>query len=153
MAGQSNDAIIIDMLKSATYDNTPIMTYDFTKAKVIKVYDGDTFWIAAVIENKIYRFSVRLFGCDCSEIKGGTEESKLHAQKAKEFVKNAILNKIIDIEVLNGKKYDGKLITEKYGRLIAKIKYYDNQNNKLDLTEELLKNNLAYAYFGGTKQS
>jgi hypothetical protein len=139
-----------DLLNS-TFKNTPLPTYDFKYAKVIKVYDGDTFWIAAENDNKIIKYPVRLYGCDCSEIKGGSEESKLKAQKAKEFVVNVLLDKIVKIEILNGKKYEGKIIKEKYGRLIAKVSYFDNEWR--DLTEALISQNLAYAYHGGTKQT
>ena len=50
------------------------------KADVIaKVYDGDTFTLAGHLPyegSPLYRFSVRLNGIDCAEIKGKTEEEK-----------------------------------------------------------------------------
>lgn len=137
-------------LSNYFYENTPLPTYEFNYAKVVKVYDGDTFWIVADNHGKIFKYPVRLFGCDCAEIRGGNEESKAKAQQAKKFVSDMLLNKIVKIEVLNGRKIDGKIINEKYGRLIAKVEFLKD-DKFCDLTTELLNQNLAYTYHGGTK--
>lgn len=137
----------IALLADATYENTPEPTYDFTVAKVIRVYDGDTFWVAVKYAGKRSRFKVRLYGVDCPEIKGGTEKTKLAAQKAKKYVADRILRKFVAIEVLNNKIINGKKIQEKYGRLLSKI-YVDG----CDLALELIDRGLAKPYFGGTKE-
>ncbi len=133
-------------LELATYETTEQPDYRFTKAKVIKVYDGDTFWIAAWYNNEITRFCVRLYGIDCPEIRGGTEETKRAAQESKQFIIDHLYGRTVDIEVLNNRKVGGKKITEKYGRLLAKIRY-----DGKDLAEEMIRLSLGKPYFGGHK--
>jgi endonuclease YncB( thermonuclease family) len=143
-------------LADATYDNTPMEVYHFTQAKVVQIYDGDTFWIVAWHNGELTRFSVRLFGVDCSEMKKGTEESRAKAQAATMYVTNRILNKIIKIQVLNNTRYDviksakskGRIMHEKFGRLLS-IVTIDGSN----LAEELIERGLAYRYYGGKKRS
>lgn len=46
------------------------------EGKVLKVYDGDTITIASKIEDKFYKFSVRIRGVDCPEFRGDNETEK-----------------------------------------------------------------------------
>lgn len=133
------DDIKIYQLSKVRFEEVGEPKYLFTKAKVIKVYDGDTFWIAAWQGNEIVRYKVRLYGVDCPEIRGGTEESKRKAQESKEYVVKQALGKIVDITVLNN-------IKDKYGRLLAKIRI-----NGVDLTYDLITKGLGVPYFGGKK--
>ena len=135
------------VLNSLTKKDITDVTYDFTRAKVIDVYDGDTITIAALYDGLYRRFTVRLYGVDCAEIRGGTNESKQQAQNAKRFVENAILNKVVEVNVLNNKIYQGKKIHEKYGRLLAIISTPDGR----DLAGMLLAAGLAMEYYGDKK--
>lgn len=129
-----------EQLRYVTYDEVDDETYDFTEAKVLKVYDGDTFWIAAWHRDRITRFKVRLYGINCDEVRGKsrtTEEIK-RADEAKKYVSDKLLNQIIRIEVLNGRVINGRRITEKYGRLLAKVYIED-----VDIAHELVKIGLA----------
>jgi len=137
---------LLENLNKCNIDNTKLITYDFTKAKVLKVYDGDTFTIAGFYNGDFCKFNVRLYGVNCEEIKGGTPETKKKAQDAKKFVEDMILNKIIDIDILNNKIVDNKRLTEKYGRLLCNVKINGN-----DLANALLNADLAKPYFGGHK--
>ncbi len=74
-------------------------------AKVIKVYDGDTFTVEAYpwpgLEAKA---SVRIDGVDSPEILGKCEEEKQKAIEAHEFVKGLILGEVVQLEnVKHGK--------------------------------------------------
>ena len=143
------DAIKLKQLEEVTLDTADELVYRFTKAKVLKVYDGDTITIAAHCNGQIVKFSVRIYGIDCDEMKGGTEQTKHNARLAKQLVESKILNKIVDIEVLNGKSLDGKhVIREKFGRLLANIKI-DGQ----DVANMLLEAGLARKYDGGRKDN
>lgn len=132
----------------ATYDNTKDQIYTFTKAKVIKIYDGDTFWIAAEHNGEIVKFQVRLYGVDCAEIKSSEKKERDLAKQAKDYVVSKILDRIVDINVLNNKMLNGKKIREKYGRLLARIKV-----DGVDLSEEMIRLSYARSYLGGHKDS
>lgn len=136
----------LEQLKACTLANTSPSIYKFKKAKVIKVYDGDTLTIAAWYDNTFQQFQVRIYGIDCDEIRGGTDETKHNAQLAKTFAENLLLNEIVDINVLNNTILHGKKQTEKFGRLLAEICI-----NGVSLATELLNVGLARKYTGGTK--
>lgn len=111
------------------------------KGVVIKVYDGDTITIASKLpyyNSPLYRFSVRLKGIDCPEIKGKDEYEKKCAQLAKQEVSNLVLNQIVTLKNIQ---------TEKYGRILADV-YIDHL---LHLNAYLLEKRLAVVYDGGTK--
>lgn len=110
------------------------------KGIVIKVYDGDTITIASKLpypSSPLYRFSVRLNGIDCPEIKGKDENEKKCAQIAKQEMIDIVLNKRITLKNMN---------TEKYGRILADV-YMDN----LHVNKYMLEKRLAVVYDGGTK--
>jgi len=129
---------IDDELSKATFKNTPKFVPEFKKGFVIKVFDGDSVTIGAELQKKIYKFSVRLARIDCPELKGcQNNNEKICAKVARDRLKELILNKMVKIDV--------KCI-EKYGRLLAEI-YIDNIN----ISDYLLKENLAIKYDGGSK--
>ena len=108
---------------------------------VIKVYDGDTITIASKLpypDSPLYRFSVRLNGIDCPEIKGKDKYEKECAQIAKQEITDLVLNKVVLLKNVG---------TEKYGRILADV-YIDN----IHLNDYLLKKRLAVSYDGGTKK-
>ena len=113
-------------LTKATYKNTTEPIYNFTKAKVIKVYDGDTFWIAANNNDDIFRYKVRLFGIDCPELR----DKDPIAFAARDYVEDKLLDKIVDVDILTNRKVNNRLQKEKYGRLLAIVKYKGVNINK-----------------------
>ena len=111
-----------------------------TSGRVIKVYDGDTITIVTKLPYKkspLYKFSVRLSGIDCPEIKGENDDEKQCAQLAKKELEDRILNKQIILK---------NLATEKYGRILADV-YLDD----LHLNKHMLDKRLAVCYDGGKK--
>jgi endonuclease YncB( thermonuclease family) len=112
------------------------------KGIVIKVYDGDTITIASKLpypSSPLYRFSVRLNGIDCPEIKGKDENEKQCAQIAKQEMSDLILDKIVSLKNVQ---------TEKYGRILA-----DVYIGELHVNKHLIEKRLAISYDGGTKIS
>ena len=92
-----------------------------TSGFVVKVYDGDTITIISKLpyeESSFYKFSVRLNGIDCPEIKGETLQEKQCAQLARDELSKLILNKEIILKNLK---------TEKYGRISASESIYAGQ--------------------------
>jgi endonuclease YncB( thermonuclease family) len=130
----------LPILQNIEYKDTVKYIPTVTSGKVIKVYDGDTITIASQIDASnptIYRFSVRLHGIDSPEIKGKTENEKLLAKQSRDALHDLIYNKMVILENVN---------TEKYGRLLADVKYGDIHVNKW-----MLDNNYAVSYDGGKK--
>jgi endonuclease YncB( thermonuclease family) len=142
-----------ELLHKSTYANTPefnLNEYKIVAGKVVKVYDGDTFWLAVIIDGKPCRFKCRLYGVDCPELRS-FGETKLLAQAAKKFTEEFCLGKIVNVEILNGKTLiennKKHKIVEKYGRLVVRIRINDHVGGR-DLTEELIRAGYATPYFG-----
>jgi len=110
------------------------------KGICIKVYDGDTITIASKLpypNSPLYRFSVRLNGIDCPEIKGKDQDEKECAQLAKKEMTELVLNKVVTLKNCQ---------TEKYGRILA-----DVYMNDMHLNNHMIAKRLAVYYNGGTK--
>lgn len=124
------------------WEDTSVFTFPIEGGRVIKVYDGDTITIASKLPIKkspIYRFSVRLNGIDSPEMKGSniTDDEKIAAQEAKDFVTKLVLNKYVQLKNIQN---------EKYGRILADVYIGDIHLNQL-----LIKERHAVVYNGGTK--
>ena len=126
--------------KNIDYRDTIPFVPPVEKGVVIKVYDGDTITIASKLpypDSKLYRFSVRLNGIDCPEIKGKDENEKQCAQIAKQEMSVLVLNKVVTLKNVD---------TEKYGRILADVYIGDLHVNK-----HMIEKRLAVTYDGGTK--
>lgn len=142
---KEKEFLIIENNINITWENTIPFIPPIEKGIVIKVYDGDTITIASKLpydNSPLYRFSVRLNGIDCPEIKGKTEEEKLCAEIAKNELSNLILNKIV---ILKNKK------TEKYGRILADV-YIEINKRNIHINQYMLDQKLAVIYDGKTKK-
>lgn len=83
--------------------------------------------------------AVRVKGIDSAEIRGKTECEKQAARTSRRLVENLLKN-AKRIDLANVEK-------EKYGRILADV-IFDGR----DLKEVLIKNGMAYPYFGATKK-
>tara|TARA_Y100000994_G_C15634427_1_gene418483 strand:+ start:323 stop:796 length:474 start_codon:yes stop_codon:yes gene_type:complete len=117
---------------------------NITEGRVIKCYDGDTITVAAYPyqESELYKFSVRLNGIDCPEIKSKQHTEKQCALLAKVTLENKILNKMIILENVK---------TEKYGRLLADIYLKDEPTTSIGIW--MMEQKLAVKYDGKKKIS
>tara|TARA_Y100000389_G_scaffold199598_1_gene238309 strand:- start:958 stop:1422 length:465 start_codon:yes stop_codon:yes gene_type:complete len=122
--------------------NLPKYIPQVTKGRVVNVYDGDTLTLAARLpnDNTIYKFSVRLRGLDCPEVRTNDKSEKLIAMKARNYVSSKVLGEMVTLFNVD---------LDKYGRLLAGVLY----NEQKDLAEELISERLAVKYDGGTKIS
>ena len=122
--------------------NLPKYIPQVTKGRVVNVYDGDTLTLAARLpnDNTIYKFSVRLRGLDCPEVRTNDKSEKLIALKARNYVSSKVLGEMVTLFNVD---------LDKYGRLLAGVLY----NEQKDLAEELISERLAVKYDGGTKIS
>ena len=78
------------------------------KGIVVKVYDGDTITIVSKLpypDSPLYRFSVRLNGIDCPEIKGKDKNEKECAQLAKQEMTELVFNKVVTLKNVDTEKF------------------------------------------------
>lgn len=130
-------------LKDITWKDTKPFVAPVEEAYVIKVYDGDTITVATVFswDPKVaYRFSVRILGIDTPEKRTKDEDEKYVAGVAQKFVADKILNTFVTLQNVS---------TDKYGRLLANVFTESGES----IGDELIKNNLAVTYDGGTKKT
>lgn len=120
-----------------------ITAQNFEDVKVVSVYDGDTFKVNLPCKDDIFckAISVRVNGIDTPEIKGKTSCEKQKAKEAQLLTKS-ILNK--GPVILENCKRD------KYFRILCDVSVLGS-NQGYNLSEELLKANLAVEYYGETK--
>ncbi len=123
----------------------PVLSQDFKNVKYISNYDGDTikFDLGDNLPEIFRYIPLRLYGIDTPEIKSKCTQEKISAQKAKKFVADELTN-ADTINLTNCK-------SDKYFRINCCVEYYI-LNEKKDLTDQLLKNNFGYKYYGGKKQ-
>ena len=127
-------------MDSITYKDTIPFVPPLSEGKVIKVYDGDTITIASKLpfdQSPYYRFSVRLKGIDCPEIKTKNTEEKQCAILIRDLLKDLLMDKIVTLKEVE---------LEKYGRILAVV-YLDEVN----LSDLLCEKHMAVKYDGGTK--
>jgi len=139
------------LYKNVNLENTKLWSLKGKKMwiKVLKVYDGDTIWIAIKINRSIYKLSARLYGIDTPEMKPlknkiNRDIEIKNAKKAKEFLSNLVLNKVILIEC-------GKW--DKYGRLLITL-FLKNGicSPDININKLMISKGHAKEYFGGTKK-
>ena len=131
-----------EYLNTITYKDTIPYIPNITHGKVIKVYDGDTITIACKMphdNSPIYRFSVRINGIDCPEMKTNNKTEKECAIIAKTTVSELVLHEIVHLQNVK---------LEKYGRILA-----DVFTNDISIGDMLCECNMAVKYDGGTKVS
>lgn len=122
----------------------------FDSVELVSCYDGDTcfFNIPNVHPLLGRRIGVRLRGVDTPEIRGKCDREKALAIKARDFVFKLLSNsKIISIK----KGVEIRLENtdrDKYFRILAHI-----TADGVNLSEILLKNDLAVSYKGGHKMN
>ena len=111
------------------------------KCNITRVVDGDT--VDAEIDcgfDIIFKSRIRLYGIDTPESRTRDLDEKARGKLASQFIKN----KIAKAELVKVKtKLDKK---GKFGRVLGSIIADDE-----DLNESMVKNYLAVAYFGQSK--
>ena len=122
--------------------NTPVFTLNkyTTRAKVVRVYDGDTIHVVFEYFGNFYRWNCRIAHVDTPELRTKNSEEKKFGYIVKQKVEELLLNKIVMIHCLE---------FDKYGRLLIEAMLPDSTEK---LHEWLISNNYAKPYEGGTKE-
>lgn len=149
----------LERLKAATKDNTIIFNIDSSlKAKIIDVYDGDTFTAAVVLPlNNVFPgtqcsncnntslfsypigFKCRLSGIDTPELRTKNAHEKILGYMARDKVRQLVLNKMVTLQTWG---------FDKYGRLL--VTAFEETAGDIGLC--LIGSKLAVEYDGGTKK-
>lgn len=142
----SNARCIFKNVIPKTIDDKTIPKYipQISEGRVVNVYDGDTIHIVGFVINnpQLFKFSVRLNGIDCPEMKSGKSlDSTEHeiAVLAQQYISNIVCGNIVNLKNVS---------LDKYGRLLADVYYKD-----LHLNKELVNKRLAVCYDGKAKTS
>lgn len=122
----------------ATYADTPEYSLKGlkTRCKPLKIYDGDTLWIALFIEKKLRKMRVRMFGYDSAEMHGDTHDIAVQAQQH--------LKQLLSVEPLVDAEF---FEFDKYGRPLVKL-YVNNQC----VNDQMIKSGFGKVYYGQTKE-
>ena len=114
---------------------------NFRCVKFVKNYDADTITVNIPDVHPLIgdHISVRVKGVDTPEVRGKLPCEKDAARISRNLVENLLKNAKV-INLINVEK-------DKYFRILADVEY-----DGLLLKDILLKNKLAYEYFGETKQ-
>lgn len=111
-------------------------------AKVVHIYDGDTFYITVPEWPDICgkRMPVRIYGIDCPELKTNNPKEHELGIKAKDFVTQLIKQNDDTVTLSNMRR-------DKYFRILCDVKV-----GNTDLSSALIKEKLARKYDGGKKE-
>ena len=115
------------------------MVYEYN-ATVLDVYDGDTITLLIDVGFNIHlKQKCRLYGIDTPELRTKNKKEKELAIKARDYLKELILNKKVKIKTYKD---------DKYGRMLADI-YLDDIYVNMNLIEK----GYAVSYLGAKKTS
>ena len=138
---EKNDTITENTIsKKIQWSDTLQFVPSINTGIVIKVYDGESFTLAGRLpynESALYRFSVRLNGIDCPEIKGKTEEEKICATRARQELEKLIMGNVVILKNIKN---------EKYGRILADVFI-----GELHVNQYMIDKGLAIEYDGSSK--
>lgn len=123
-------------LEGATYAGTKEFVPRPRIGKVVRVYDGDTVWIAS---SSSERHSCRLYGIDCAEMRSKDVTERQEANAARSF-----LLKILPEDGMVCMAVQGR---DKYGRLLVRLSTFQHE----DISRSMLNAGYAVPYDGGTK--
>ena len=131
-------------------NDTPLFSLDgnFVECKVVDVYDGDTCKVVFPLNQKMYRWNVRLTGYDTPEMRPPrsqeNREQEINAARlARDFLKSKVMNDDQLVFIKCGE-------FDKYGRLLGTL--FINQEDEVSVNDLMIQNGHGYAYDGGTKR-
>lgn len=147
----------ISKLSRANFNNTPTFTLADKKCnvKVLKVYCGDTLWIAVNLYNTILKFKVRMIGYDSPKLhplldKPNRNDEIKAAAEAIEYLESLIMDKFVYAEFY---KYD------KHGIPLCNL-YIDDPSkscipcpNRVCVNTLMIRNNHGCPYMGAIKKN
>lgn len=136
--------------KLHSFQKNDIPLFDFKGkqclAKIVDVYDGDTFTAIFKYRKEFIKYKFRTYGYDSPEMrplksKADRDKEKLLAVQARDAFKAVTdwENSLITLEMLG---------FDKYGRILVNV-----YKKKLHINQWMIDNGYGYEYHGGTKKS
>ena len=126
-------------------DNIPLFSLQkkVFKAKIVRVYDGDTCFAVFYLNDTLVKFKIRMEGYDTPELKPRLNiENRLDeiekANKAKQELEKLIFNQIVFLHCGGW---------DKYGRLLATI----YTQTKINVNQYMIDLHFGKEYYGGKK--
>ena len=138
--GGSSSRRTIDLLESARPNDCTWWTPQVTDSivKIIDVYNGDCLTGLCIIDGNMRKYSLKLSGIECPDLRGRDAHERMCASFVKELVLQLSMNKICTI-TQHG--------TDKYRRILCDILLPSGH----DLATILLDHKLARPYSGGAR--
>ena len=119
------------------------------KSKIVRVYDGDTFWACFFLDNKIVKYNCRCLGYDSPEMrpKNKSDDEKIKEKEAAQKAKDHFIKLCESREELVTLKCEN---FDKYGRLLVEV-YGDDKI--VSVNQKMINDGHGYEYDGGTKKN
>ena len=145
------------LLELCTYENTKIFYPKLCYAKVLKVYDGDTIWVASFLlgkgkHHRVCRFNLRMLGYDSAELRSSNVIEKYVARKARDALTQHLFDKLLYVEIQDPNTIKKR---DPYGRLLATVwiaekgKKYEQSNS---VNQWMVDNRYGVPYDGKGKR-
>ncbi len=148
-------------LDGCTFDNTPTYSLNGKRlaCKILKIYDGDTLWLAIKIHGKYYKYKCRMYGYDSPEMKPPLKQKDRddeikRAHEAKDYLAKLMYEKHIEAEFFGYCKYGRPLVNLYAAKIRIKLCGMNLRldNNFILINKEMIESKHGYEYFGGTKE-
>lgn len=131
-------------LTNCTYANTEVFYPPLLYGKSVKVYDGDTIWMACPLHGQVYRFNIRMYGYNSAELRTKNTEEKKKGILARDSLASLLKDKEVRIKVI--KEH------EKWGRVLA-VLFVNIDGKEINVNKWMLDNGLGKPYDGkGAKE-
>lgn len=135
--------IQLEFLRNCKYDTVGFFSLNGWQghAKVVKLYDGDTMTVVIFVNDKPFKFRIRLAGIDTAEKTSKNSKEVEWAEQAIQWAADFIDNDLIYIKCHR---------MDKYGRVLATV--FKDERCAYSLNNVLLGAGLAYEYNGGSRK-
>jgi len=112
------------------------------EGKVVSVYDGDTVNLVFPLHDKLYKWNCRLSGIDTPELRTKCKLEKEFGYKVRDYLREQIEGKVIDVDCHD---------FDKYGRLLTTLRI--KKEDPKTINQLLIDRGYAFEYDGGKKKS
>lgn len=145
-----NNELTKKLLNELSENTASAKSYIFDNLKVtglcVKVIDGDTIKCVIKYKDEYLKLTVRLDGIDTAEKNSKVEAERKLSEKATNFTKALLCNRLVDLTFLK---------IDKYGRHLCNVYQHGCKtiNGGGSLSSQLVEAKLANTYSGGKKEN